>query len=279
MRSGGNESEAMVSGPIDERFLSLPRERLADVALTRAEALGARHADFRLELLRDQAMRLRDGQLESSGEGETSGFAVRVVADGSWGFAAGVELTTDEVARVAEQAVEVARTSRAINSELLAVQENKFYADLAGTVTTQQRVRIAPELTAVWVDPEGGRFDSMRTLGPPAGRGYEYLDGTGWDWEQELERLPELLLEKTRAPSVEAGTYDLVVDPSNLWLTIHESVGHATELDRALGYEANYAGTSFATFDRLGTLRYGSPVMTVSGDRTVEHGLATIGYD
>ena len=73
--------------------------------------------------------------------------------------------------------------------------------------------------------------------------------------------------------------YDLVIHPSNLWLTIHESIGHATELDRALGYEANYAGTSFATLDQLGTLQYGSPVMHVTGDRTVEHGLATIGYD
>ncbi len=73
--------------------------------------------------------------------------------------------------------------------------------------------------------------------------------------------------------------HDLVIHPSNLWLTIHESVGHATELDRALGYEANYAGTSFATYDQLGTLRYGSPAMHVTGDRTVEHGLATIGYD
>lgn len=70
-----------------------------------------------------------------------------------------------------------------------------------------------------------------------------------------------------------------MIDPSNLWLTIHESVGHATELDRALGYEAAYAGTSFATFDQLGTLVYGSPVMNVTGDRTVEHGLSTIGYD
>jgi TldD protein len=78
---------------------------------------------------------------------------------------------------------------------------------------------------------------------------------------------------------VEAGTYDLVVDPTNLWLTIHESVGHATELDRALGYEASYAGTSFATPDRLGTLRYGSPLMHVTGDRTVPHGLSTIGFD
>jgi TldD protein len=70
-----------------------------------------------------------------------------------------------------------------------------------------------------------------------------------------------------------------VIHPSNLWLTIHESIGHATELDRALGYEANYAGTSFATYDKLGNLQYGSPVMHVTGDRTVEHGLATIGYD
>jgi TldD protein len=70
-----------------------------------------------------------------------------------------------------------------------------------------------------------------------------------------------------------------VIDPSNLWLTIHESIGHATELDRALGYEAAYAGTSFATPDKLGSLEYGSPAMNVTGDRTVEHGGATIGYD
>ena len=91
--------------------------------------------------------------------------------------------------------------------------------------------------------------------------------------------MPELLAAKLAAPSVEPGRYDLVVDPSNLWLTIHESIGHATELDRALGYEAAFAGTSFATPDQLGRLQYGSPVMHVTGDRTVEHGLATIGYD
>lgn len=161
----------------------------------------------------------------------------------------------------------------------MTVHENKFYADTAGTVTTQQRVRLHPEFTAVAVDGTTGEFDSMRTIAPPVGRGWEYLTGTGWDWDDELARIPGLLAEKMRAPSVEAGTYDLVVDPSNLWLTIHESIGHATELDRALGYEAAYAGTSFATFDQLGKLTYGSPVMNVTGDRTAEHGLATIGYD
>jgi TldD protein len=119
----------------------------------------------------------------------------------------------------------------------------------------------------------------MRTCAPPVGRGWEYLTGTGWNWDEELERIPGWLAEKMAAPTVEPGTYDLVIDPTNLWLTIHESIGHATELDRALGYEANYAGTSFATIDKLGSLQYGSPVMRVIGDRTAEHGLASVGYD
>jgi TldD protein len=122
-------------------------------------------------------------------------------------------------------------------------------------------------------------FDQMASIAPPVGRGWEYLTDGSWDWDDEIDQVPELLAEKLKAPTVEAGTYDLVIHPSNLWLTIHESIGHATELDRALGYEANYAGTSFATYDKLNTLQYGSPVMNVTGDRTVEHGLATIGYD
>ena len=159
------------------------------------------------------------------------------------------------------------------------VVENKFYADLAGTTTTQQRVRIDPQVEVFGVEEGSGRFDSMRTIAPPVGRGWEYLVGDGYDWPSALDELPGLLTEKLAAPSVDGGTYDLVIHPSNLWLTIHESVGHATELDRALGYEANYAGTSFATYDQLGKLQYGSPVMHVTGDRTVDHGLATVGYD
>jgi TldD protein len=318
---------------IDAAFLELPMRRLADAALTRARELGVGHADFRLERVRTQDLALRDGRLETTRDGADVGFAVRVVHDGTWGFAAGVDLLPEVAVRIAEQAVEVAQVSRAINHEpieladepvhadvswisayemdpfavpdsikigqltewserllssdgvdhvdarLEQVMENKFYTDLAGTSTTQQRVRIAPQVTAVAVDRAHGTFETMRTCGPPAGRGWEYLTGTGWDWESELAQLPEWLAERTKAPSIEPGTYDLVVDPTNLWLTIHESIGHATELDRALGYEAAYAGTSFATFDKLGSLRYGSAIMNVTGDRTVPNGLATIGYD
>ena len=318
---------------IDPAFLALPMRLLADAALGRARELGAEHADFRLERIRTQDLALRDGKLDSARDGEDVGIAVRVVHDGTWGFAAGVDLTPEAAVRVAEQAVAVARVSRPVNSEpieladepvhadvtwvsayetdpfrvpdgdkigllvdwserLLAadgvdhveatvqqVLEGKFYADLAGTVTTQQRVRLHPEVTATSVDRSRGTFESMRTCAPPVGRGWEHLTGETWDWAGELARIPEWLAEKAKAPSVDPGRYDLVVDPSNLWLTIHESIGHATELDRALGYEAAYAGTSFATFDKLGTLRYGSDVMNVTGDRTVPHGLSTIGYD
>ncbi|MFJ1703947.1 TldD/PmbA family protein [Kitasatospora sp. NPDC088346] len=326
------------SRAVDPLFLAYPLRTLADAALTRARELGAAHADFRLERVRSASWRLRDARPSGSSDAVQLGFAVRVLLDGAWGFAAGVDLTTAAAARVAEQAVAVARLSggisRAAGSEdlveladepvypdatwvssyernpfevpdaektalladwsgrllaadgvshvsasLLTVQENKFYADTAGTVTTQQRIRLYPQLEATSVDERTGAFDSMSTIAPPAGRGWEYLTGTGWDWNRELAELPELLAEKMKAPGVEPGSYDLVIDPSNLWLTIHESIGHATELDRALGYEAAYAGTSFATFDKLGSLRYGSELMHVTGDRTAEHGLSTIGYD
>ncbi len=158
------------------------------------------------------------------------------------------------------------------------VQENKYYADLTGSRITQQRVRLQPGFEAMGEDEASGIFDSMSSLAPPVGRGWEFVTH-GWDFDTELAEVPDLLAEKLKAPSVEAGSYDLVIHPSNLWLTIHESIGHATELDRALGYEANYAGTSFATYDKLGTLQYGSPVMNVTGDRIQEHGLSSVGYD
>ncbi|MFV0460158.1 MAG: TldD/PmbA family protein [Actinomycetales bacterium] len=162
-----------------------------------------------------------------------------------------------------------------------AVKEHKYYADHAGTSTTQQRIRIQPEIAVVLVGDDG--VETMSSTAPPVARGWEYLtagpDAGGWDYDTELARLPEWVAEKMAAPSVEPGPTDVLIDPTNLWLTIHESIGHATELDRALGYEAAYAGTSFATLDQLGTLHYGSPAMRVTGDRTDPYGLASIGFD
>jgi TldD protein len=318
---------------VDSSFLAMPARGLAGAALERAQELGVDHADFRLERTRTGRLRLRDGHLDSTSDSEDVGLAVRVVHDGTWGFASGIARTSDAAVALAEQAVATARMSRVLSTQpvalapeqiyddvtwvssydidpfdvpdaeriarltelserllaadgvdhvdasLMQVRENKFYADTSGTMTTQQRVRLHPEFTAVNVDRGAGSFSSMRTLAPPVGRGWEYLTGTGWDFDAEIAELPGLLMEHAKAPSVEPGQYDLIIDPSNLWLTIHESIGHATELDRALGYEAAYAGTSFATIDKLGSLQYGSAVMNVTGDRTVEYGLSTVGYD
>ena len=321
-----------MSNTINPEFLALPMREAAAAALHAAGEAGATHADVRVERLRGQDLALRNGRLERLNDEATVGLAVRVVHDGTWGFASSPDVTVDEAVRLARTAVEVARTSRPLNTEpveladepvyddvtwvsaydvdpfgvdpsekvalfadwsaqlldaddvdhvdvtLMQALENKFYADSAGTMTTQQRVRVLPRLTATRVDPGGG-FETMRTLAPPVGRGWEYLTDGVYDWAGELAQLPALLAEKAKASSVEPGRYDLVIDPTNLWLTIHESIGHATELDRALGYEAAYAGTSFATLDQLGTLRYGSPVMQVTGDRTTPHGLSTVGWD
>ena len=327
-------------GRIDPEFTAYPLRALADTALQRATELGAQHADFRAERILAQQIVLSDGALETLDDSDVLGLAVRVVVDGTWGFAATVDLTPDAAAQAAAEAVQVARIAAAINAErieladepphgdvswvsayqadpfqasladkvdllaqwsaglladervahvdaaLLQVRECKFYSD-GDTTALQQRVRIAPVLNCVAIEPDG-RFETMRTLGPPAGRGLEYLGGSPWgtagapgtwDFPAELAALPGLLAEKLAAPSVKPGCYDLVIDPSNLWLTIHESIGHATELDRALGYEAAFAGTTFATPDKLGSLRYGSPVMHITGDRTAQHGLASVGYD
>lgn len=162
---------------------------------------------------------------------------------------------------------------------LIVTQENKFYADLAGTTTTQQRIRVHPLLFVNGTDPRTGVSATLRSLGPPTARGLEYLNGVGWDWDRELDELPSHLASEFHAQPVEPGTFDLVLDPSHLWLTLHESVGHATELDRALSYERSYAGDTFVTPSALGSLRYGSSLMTVVADRTVDHGLASAGFD
>ncbi|MCU1594870.1 MAG: peptidase modulator of gyrase [Frankiales bacterium] len=320
-----------VSHSVDPSFLALPLHAAADAALQAARDAGATHADLRVERIRNQDVSLRDARLQSLSDDVTVGLAVRVVHDGTWGFASSPDVTVDEAVRLAGEAVAMARTARPLNSQpvelaeepvypnetwvsdyeidpfsvdpaekvalfeewsrrllshdevdhvdvhLQQAMEGKFYADTAGTTTTQQRVRLYPQVEGTRVDPGGG-FETMRTIAPPVGRGWEYLT-SGYDWAAELEQMPEHLVEKAKASSVEPGRYDLVIDPSNLWLTIHESIGHATELDRALGYEAAYAGTSFATIDQLGSLRYGTDLMHVTGDRHTPHGLSTVGWD
>jgi TldD protein len=157
------------------------------------------------------------------------------------------------------------------------VGEEKIFASTEGSLIEQRLIRSNPGCTVTAVDPKTGKFESRAHDVPPASLGYEHVEQARL--VEEAPRLAEEAVRRLRARPVQPGSKDLVLHPSNLWLTIHESVGHPTELDRALGYEANFAGTSFLTPEKLGTFRFGSPGVYIEADRTMPGGLATVGYD
>ncbi|MEI6694254.1 MAG: TldD/PmbA family protein [Actinomycetes bacterium] len=315
--------------PIDQDFLALDLDAIADAAM--GQGSSCQEVLLRIHRTSLRFLSMHDGDVEASSDSTDLAMSVRVLIDGSWGFAGSQVISVPAAIALVKQACALAVLSKPLarisqrpapepshgrvtwvsdyqidpfsvpssdvitllrdrSHELLKapitthadldvtfVKEATFVAHSNGSRISQQRVRVGPSVQITTISELG--FDSLKSLAPPVGRGWEYLLGTGWDWDGELAQLPELLEEKHRAPTVDAGTYDIVIDGTNLWLTIHESIGHATELDRILGYESNYAGTSFVPADGVGTLKYGSPRMNIRADRTVPHGLATTGFD
>jgi TldD protein len=170
--------------------------------------------------------------------------------------------------------------ARFVNSSMFFLREEKTLATSDGSFIVQTIHRSQPSMTMTAVSSDGSDFQTRQSNEiAPMGRGYEHvrdahLVDTAPRWAAEA-------VQKLSAKPVEVGRYDLVLHPSHLWLTIHESVAHPTELDRALGYEANYAGTSFvAPPDAvLGKLKFGSPLMNVRGDRSQAGSLGAIGWD
>ena len=162
-----------------------------------------------------------------------------------------------------------------VNSQIQFVDEQKYFASSEGSRITQRLVRTNPTFTTTAT--ASGDFQT-RAVGDRAKLlGYEYLEE--YPWFADAELAGHEVVEKLKARPAVAGRYDIVVDPSQLFLAIHESVGHSTELDRSLGYEANMAGTSFVKPTDAGKLRFGAKIVNLVGDRTQPGGLATTGYD
>jgi TldD protein len=303
---------------------------LADAALAAAKKAGATYADIRINRYRNQFIFTRDRRVQSLTNTEDYGFGVRVIVDGTWGFASSSVVTKEEIARVAAQAAEIARANRKINAEpvrlapvesfnttwntpvtknpfemplqpkldlllqindealkvqgasfvsasMQFVNEQKYFASSEGSHIEQSLIRSYPRFAVTAVDRASGKFYSRNSLTAPMGTGYEYVEG--YPLLEEARVAAEEAVAMHKAKPAVAGQKALLLHPSNLWLTIHESVGHPTELDRALGYEANYAGTSFLTPDKLGKFQFGAPIVTLVGDKTQKGGLATCGYD
>lgn len=182
-----------------------------------------------------------------------------------------------------------------VNSVLFAVNEQKYFASTDGSYIDQDIHRIYPTFTVTKIDRASGKFQTVNSLSSPMGMGYEYLSPKAadkipgivtrykksYDMLEDVKAATKTAGQKIRAPSVAPGKYDLVLDPTHLWLTIHESVGHPTELDRVLGYEANYAGTSFLTLDKWksGNFNFGNKLVNIVADKTQPGSLGAVGYD
>jgi TldD protein len=151
----------------------------------------------------------------------------------------------------------------------------KYFASSEGSYIEQDLIHTYPSCTAVAVNGSDSQTRSIQV--PPEQKGYEMIESV--DWIEKARKTAEEAVQKLKARDGISGKRDLILLPSHLCLTMHESIGHPTELDRALGWEADYAGTSFVTRDKLGTLRYGSPLMNIVGDKLLPNALGTVGYD
>ena len=185
-----------------------------------------------------------------------------------------------------------------MTASLFQVNQQKYFASTDGSYIDQDVHRLWAPINATAVDKATGRFRSRGGLGAPVGMGYEYFDvraadkvraaggvttlyTNSYDLVEDARLAGRQAREKLSAKSVEPGKYDLVLSPDHLFLTIHESVGHPTELDRVLGYEANYAGTSFATLDKWETkkFKFGADRVNFFAEKNIPGSLGAVGYD
>ncbi len=335
---------------LDPGMDSSAKKKLADIGLNAARSKGASYADVRIGRYLNQFVITREDKVQSVVNTESFGCGIRVIAEGTWGFASTNDVTSDGIAKAAAQAVAIARANSRvqkepvklvpvkshgeqiyktpitknafevpikdkvdlllkanaaalakganyINSVLFLVNEQKYFASTDGSYIDQDIHRTWPNFQVTVVDTKSGQFKQRAAFSAPVGMGYEYLDGRAADKIQgpgntilynksyDIVEDAALAAEQGReilaAKSVEPGKYDLVLEPSHLWLTIHESVGHPLELDRVLGFEANYAGTSFATLDKWksGNFNYGSKQVTLFADKIQEGSLGAVGFD
>jgi len=303
-------------------------DEFAELALKRITASGAEYGDIRIQDSHTEQIDGEDRRIASIRDTQDIGFGIRVLYHGAWGFAASSILSLEEVPRVADLAVEIAKGSASVALEKVRLAQEPVHRDRVVTpyridpfsvalekktdllLTTMETLHrqsgVARSSASLWarrdrklfVSSEGthvefdllagqgdctatalyeSRFASRSFNTPHLRQGYELIEDA--DLQREASRVAAQAVEKVKAPVVDAGQYDLVLDPEHLSLTIHESCGHPSELDRALGYEANYAGTSFLTTEKLGSFRYGSSHVNLVADNTESDTLAATGYD
>jgi len=187
-------------------------------------------------------------------------------------------VSTEDKQAFVQKVVDAAVKVKGVSSVTCSVGINnewKYFASSEGSYIEQETFEMTPQFN---VSARVGDVTKTRSfVGVPKTGGWEVAEES--TMLESAERIANEAVEMTTAKPVGMGLKDLVLTPSHAMLTIHEIVAHATELDRVLGYEANYAGTSFVKLADVGKLRYGSKLMNITADRTMAGGMATIGYD
>jgi TldD protein len=164
---------------------------------------------------------------------------------------------------------------QSVNASVQVTYEWKYLASSEGSYIEQETWMTTPTFSVT-----ARKDDVVRTrtyVGVPKSGGWEVAEAA--EMLEHADQIAGEAVEFASAKPIDMGVKDLVLTPSHAMLTIHEIVAHATELDRVMGYEANYAGTSFVKISDIGKLKYGSTLFNVTADRTMPGGLATIGYD
>src|SRR5947207_4278483 len=210
---------------------------------------------------------------------------VKQVPDGRWitphqidPFTIPVEQKADLLFRTNEEALRV-KGVRFVTSSINSYRDSRLLGTTEGSLIQQTFLRIGPNVNVTAVPTDNGDFQNRSASLPPRAAGWEYI--VSLQLQENVLRWAEEASAKLSATPVQAGVWDLVLHPSHLWLTIHESIGHPTELDRAMGYEANFAGTSFVSPPEkvLNKLKYGPAFMNIIVNRTEPGGCSTCGWD
>lgn len=306
-------------------------KELADRAIDVAMGRDATYADVRVVRSETQSLAVKNGEPEAITSHEELGLGARVLVDGAWGFAGGSRLTREEVTRLVEEAVAIARASATLRRQPVQLapvdpvratwrtpvqrdpwevpldEKIRVLAEATRTMARVEGVRVATGSMQFWkttkqfVSSEGagveqvivesgggisatavGAGDVQRRSHPSAfgdyrSGGYEVV--TEMDFIGHAPRVAEEAVQLLTAPVCPSTVTDLIIDSDQVALQIHESIGHAVEFDRILGMEASYAGTSWVSVKDVGSLRYGSDLLTIVADATLPGGLATFAYD
>jgi TldD protein len=210
---------------------------------------------------------------------------VTKVPDGRWitpheidPFTIPIEQKAELLFKTNEEALRV-KGVRFVTSSINSIRDSRLLGTTDGSLIQQTFLRLGPNVNVTAVSADNSDFQTRNASLSPRAAGWEYV--IGLQLNENVLRWSEEAAAKLTATPVQAGAWDLVLHPSHLWLTIHESIGHPTELDRAMGFEANFAGTSFLSPPEkvLNKFRYGPPIMNILGNRTEPGGCSTCGWD